>query len=171
VYLERAIAALRGHGIVIEDKALTHLSPIGWEHVNLTGDYTWKAAGRLRKGKFRPLRPFAALNDSVGDEIEIKLLPDGEYDSPMTITRTSGSPNNLFSDVEQARFLLEAIKTCDTALMEVADRASRVEGSDEFHKIRTAVGSVIAEIDQQLISPMLRRHPQLLPEAEKLKIR
>jgi hypothetical protein len=39
------------------------LSPIGWEHVNLTGDYTWQAAGHLRKGSFRPLRPFAAFNE------------------------------------------------------------------------------------------------------------
>ena len=63
VYLERAIAALRGHGIAIDDEALTHLSPIGWEHVNLTGDYTWQASGRLRKGSFRPLRPFTASNE------------------------------------------------------------------------------------------------------------
>ena len=29
---------LRGHGIQIEDESLAHLSPIGWEHINLTGD-------------------------------------------------------------------------------------------------------------------------------------
>ncbi len=63
VYLERAIDALREHGIAIEDESLIHLSPIGWEHVNLTGDYTWQAAGRLRKGGFRPLWPFAASNE------------------------------------------------------------------------------------------------------------
>jgi hypothetical protein len=60
VYLGRAIVALREHGISIENEALVHLSPIGWEHINLTGDYTWQAAGKLRKGSFRPLRPFAA---------------------------------------------------------------------------------------------------------------
>jgi hypothetical protein len=49
--------------IAIDDEALAHLSPIGWDHVNLTGDYTWQAAGRLRKGSFRPLRPFAASNE------------------------------------------------------------------------------------------------------------
>jgi hypothetical protein len=108
---------------------------------------------------------------SVGDRIEIEVLPDGQSDSPMTITRTSESPSNLFSDVEQARLLLKAIKACDTALTEVADRASDVEGSDEFHKIRSAIGSVLVEIDQQLISPTLRRHPQLLREAEELKLR
>jgi hypothetical protein len=30
VYLERGIAALREHGIAIEDEALIHLSPTGW---------------------------------------------------------------------------------------------------------------------------------------------
>jgi hypothetical protein len=40
VYLARAIAALREHGITIDDESLAHLSPIGWEHINLTGDYT-----------------------------------------------------------------------------------------------------------------------------------
>ena len=63
MYLERAIVALREHGITIDDESLTHLSPIGWEHINLTGDYTWLAAGRPRKGTFRPLRPFAASNE------------------------------------------------------------------------------------------------------------
>ena len=63
VYLERAVAALRGHGITVDDESLAHLSPIGWEHINLTGDYTWQAAGRLRKGALRPLRPFAASNE------------------------------------------------------------------------------------------------------------
>jgi hypothetical protein len=61
--LERAIIALRQHGIQIEDESLVHLLPIGWEHINLTGDYTWQTAGRLRKGAFRPLRSFAASNE------------------------------------------------------------------------------------------------------------
>ncbi len=63
VYLESAVAALRGQGIVIDDESPGHLSPIGWAHINLAGDYTWQTAGRLRKGAFRPLRPFAASNE------------------------------------------------------------------------------------------------------------
>jgi hypothetical protein len=108
---------------------------------------------------------------SIGDKIEIEVLPDGVSDSPTTITRTSESPKNLFSDIEQARLLLAAIKICDTALMGVADRANDVESSDELQKIRLAVGSVLTEIDQQLISPTLRRHPELLPDAEEMKLR
>jgi hypothetical protein len=60
----RAIGALREHGIAIEDESLVHLSPIGWEHINLTGDYTWQSTGRVPKGKFRPLlRSFTASNE------------------------------------------------------------------------------------------------------------
>lgn len=108
---------------------------------------------------------------TVGDKIEIEVLPDGESDPPNTTTRTSDSPNNLFSDVEQARLLLAAIKTCDRALWEVAERAKGAEPEDELHRIVLAIGSVITEIDQQLISPTLRRHPELLVVAEEMKLR
>ncbi len=39
-YLGRALAALRQVEEVPEH-LLVHLSPVGWEHVNLTGDYIW----------------------------------------------------------------------------------------------------------------------------------
>lgn len=57
-YLERAIAALR----TVEDAPdhlLAHLSPLGWEHVNLTGDYIWNSAANATEnhGGLKPLRP------------------------------------------------------------------------------------------------------------------
>ena len=36
---------------------LQHVSPLRWEHINLTGDYTWYGNKRVSKGGFRPLRP------------------------------------------------------------------------------------------------------------------
>ena len=42
---------------------LRYLSPLGWEHINLTGDYLWKAGAKTGAGKFRPLRP---LTGSAG---------------------------------------------------------------------------------------------------------
>jgi len=42
VYLEMAIHALRGTGKFIDDTLLQCLSPLGWEHINLTGDYVWR---------------------------------------------------------------------------------------------------------------------------------
>ena len=35
---------------------LAHLSPLGWEHINLTGNCAWEAEESLNPGHFRPLR-------------------------------------------------------------------------------------------------------------------
>jgi len=54
VYLERA---LREHGQVIGEELLPHLSPLGWEHINLTGDYSWRQRDIVPPGAYRSLRP------------------------------------------------------------------------------------------------------------------
>jgi len=60
VYLERATDALRVHGAVVGGELLRYLSPLGWEHINLTGDYVWRGGVKLGGGRFRPLRPFSS---------------------------------------------------------------------------------------------------------------
>jgi TnpA family transposase len=56
-YLDHAITALRSVEPV-PHQLLAHLSPLGWEHVNLTGDYVWANAGEVTENHdgFRPLR-------------------------------------------------------------------------------------------------------------------
>ncbi|SCX63492.1 Tn3 transposase DDE domain-containing protein [Nitrosospira sp. Nsp1] len=54
-YLEWAASALRGHGQAIDDTLLQYLSPLGWEHINLTGDYVWRQSRKVKDGQFRPL--------------------------------------------------------------------------------------------------------------------
>jgi hypothetical protein len=44
----------KGHNV--DSDLLQYLSPLGWEHINLTGDYVWRQARRLESGQFRPLR-------------------------------------------------------------------------------------------------------------------
>jgi TnpA family transposase len=56
VYLERAVAAIRQTGQNVLDKTLAHLSPLKWEHINLTGDYHWRKDAGLRNRKLHPLR-------------------------------------------------------------------------------------------------------------------
>jgi TnpA family transposase len=58
VYLQRATDALRSQG-PLDDALLQYLSPLGWEHINLTGDYLWRARSSPGAGKFRPLRPLS----------------------------------------------------------------------------------------------------------------
>ncbi len=59
-YLERAIATLRQVEDV-PDQLLAHLSPLGWEHVNLTGDYNLerRATGRGKLWRIPPAQGHA----------------------------------------------------------------------------------------------------------------
>jgi len=43
---------------MVDDQLLQHLLPLGWEHINLTGDYIEKQSKQIEWGKFSPLRPF-----------------------------------------------------------------------------------------------------------------
>ena len=56
VYIERAIESLKRKKLLINDQLLSHLSPLGWEHINLNGDYVWRNNLKLGTGKYRPLR-------------------------------------------------------------------------------------------------------------------
>jgi TnpA family transposase len=56
VYIERAVKTLRERGQAISDDVLAHLSPLGWEHVNLTGDYIWKPDSGTKQRPLRQLR-------------------------------------------------------------------------------------------------------------------
>ena len=56
VYLERAVQALRDTGKEVDDTLLPHLSPLSWEHINLTGAYIWQQSGQIQQGNFRSLR-------------------------------------------------------------------------------------------------------------------
>lgn len=55
VYIERAVTHLRNMRREIPDHLLRHISPLRWEHINLTGIYTWDSEQHLPEG-FRSLR-------------------------------------------------------------------------------------------------------------------
>jgi len=55
VYLERAVATLRRQRDV-DESFLSHVAPLSWNHINLTGDYVWNFDKRVAKGGFTPLR-------------------------------------------------------------------------------------------------------------------
>jgi len=57
VYLQRAIDYLRGQGYEPTPSDLAHLSPLGWEHINLTGDYHWETSPTFGPDQFRPFAP------------------------------------------------------------------------------------------------------------------
>jgi TnpA family transposase len=55
VYLKLAIQHLRFNSQLVDDDLLKYLSPLGWEHINFTGDYLWQQSKHLEPGKYRPL--------------------------------------------------------------------------------------------------------------------
>ncbi len=55
-YLQRATTAMPDHGLPVEPDLLPYLSPLGWDHINLTGDFIWQTR-TLGPGRYRPLRP------------------------------------------------------------------------------------------------------------------
>lgn len=50
------------YGQQINESLLKHLSPLGWEHINLTGDYVWRQGKVMEKGEFRPIQRQQNLN-------------------------------------------------------------------------------------------------------------
>nr|WP_280922910.1 Tn3 family transposase [Rubellimicrobium aerolatum] len=54
-YLEAAIRHLERQGRPVPPDLLQHLSPLGWQHINLTGDYLWTDPP-TQAGQRRPLR-------------------------------------------------------------------------------------------------------------------
>jgi TnpA family transposase len=54
-YLERAVDDLRRRGVDIDHNRLRRLSPLGWDHINLTGDYVWSDAVPYDVDGMRPL--------------------------------------------------------------------------------------------------------------------
>lgn len=47
VYLDRATNGLRGQGQEIDLDPLQYRSPLGWEHINLTGDHLRRSNAKI----------------------------------------------------------------------------------------------------------------------------
>lgn len=56
VYLAEAVELLKQQGMTVNEELLRHLSPLGWEHITLTGDYLWNMKQTPVSGQLRPLR-------------------------------------------------------------------------------------------------------------------
>jgi TnpA family transposase len=64
IYLGRAVAELRTHGETISDLLLSHIAPLGWEHITFNGDYVWPTEPLPQE--FRPLRnPHSAFLEAA----------------------------------------------------------------------------------------------------------
>lgn len=58
-YLGRALAHMRAQGLSVDEALIPQLSPLGWDHINLTGDYVWSDNLAIGADGFMPLRQAA----------------------------------------------------------------------------------------------------------------
>ena len=62
VYLDRVVTTLRNRGEIIPDEYLAHVSPLGWQHVNLLGHYEFDLEQVYPLNALRPLRKSVRQN-------------------------------------------------------------------------------------------------------------
>jgi hypothetical protein len=106
----------------------------------------------------------------VGDTVELGVLNDGESDAPSAVRRSSESPQNLFSHAELAREVLSAVSGFESQLMLAMQKSKNTESADEHKKFTLAVGHVLAQLGDSLLSQIYRRHKELVPDELKGEI-
>jgi Tn3 transposase DDE domain-containing protein len=55
LYMDAALAHLRGTGAEVKPEDVARLSPLSHEHINVLGRYSFALADRMAQGELRPL--------------------------------------------------------------------------------------------------------------------
>jgi hypothetical protein len=100
----------------------------------------------------------------VGDTVEVGILPEGDGDPPSESRKLSESPSNLLSDGGLAKELLGIVSGFEKRLAEFLEKTQKAESPEEHRKVKLAAGHVLAEVGEQLLFPVLRRHKELIPD-------
>lgn len=103
----------------------------------------------------------------VGDTAELSLLNDGTGDPPSNVRRSSESPQNLFSHPGLAGEVLSVVSDFESRLMQMLDKSKAIESAEEHKRFALAVGYVLAQLGDSLLSPIYRRHKELVPDGLK----
>jgi hypothetical protein len=56
LYMHRALEEMRGRGMKAVPEDVERLSPLGYDHINLLGRYTFSLSDEILQGAFHPLR-------------------------------------------------------------------------------------------------------------------
>lgn len=78
LYMDRAVEALRKAGATVAPEELSRLSPIGHEHINVYGKYSFTLAESIQAGAFHPLRE---LSDDQDDQDQVDALDGTEQET------------------------------------------------------------------------------------------
>jgi hypothetical protein len=105
------------------------------------------------------------LKLGTGDLVELQILEDGPGDPPQVSRSTTEEPTNLFSDANLAKEVIAIVAAFEEQLLGLLEKSESVQPTDEHKKFKRAVGHVFADFGEHLLTPVYRRHPDLLPPA------
>src|SRR6266566_1816867 len=70
LYMNRALEEMRGRGMKIVPEDVERLSPLGYDHINLLGRYTFSLSDEIRQGAFHPLRELEEAEQELEESVE-----------------------------------------------------------------------------------------------------
>lgn len=68
LYMQRALEDMRSRGMTVLSEDIERLSPLGYDHINLLGRYTFSLPEDIRQGAFHPLRALEETEAEHPDE-------------------------------------------------------------------------------------------------------
>ena len=69
LYMNRALEDMRARGMKILPEDVERLSPLGYDHINLLGRYTFSLAEDIRQGAFHPLRELEETEEEQEESV------------------------------------------------------------------------------------------------------
>jgi Tn3 transposase DDE domain len=85
-----AVQAVRNRGQMIPEALLVHLTPLKWEHINLTGDYHWRRDGGLRNSPRPPIAVGMPIAEHPAQIPACKIHAPGSHLGYLTAKRSLG---------------------------------------------------------------------------------
>ena len=65
-YMDAALNQLRTGGFDVRDDDISRLSPLGFDHINMLGQYAFTLPDTVARGELRPLRDPTLAGDDDG---------------------------------------------------------------------------------------------------------
>ena len=78
LYMHRALEEMRGRGMQIVTEDIERLSPLGYDHINFLGRYTFSLSEEIRQGAFHPLRELEETESHEEREEQATEIPPEE---------------------------------------------------------------------------------------------
>jgi hypothetical protein len=100
---------------------------------------------------------------SIGDVVRLDVLEDGPGSPPEQRKSSSDAPSNLFESPTLAAELLAVCQTFESQLFGLMEKSQAMESEEEHQKFRRAIGNIVAELGEQFLYPVYRRHSHLMP--------